>query len=208
VRAYWREYHLLRMATGDGLYSPSQLRGIQRAIEMQLDKLDFPRGHPPPDLTDAAEATQPEPYGAMSDGTEYTLEEVGQELGVTRERIRQIEGKALWRLSRMVEVRRLWGAPAERVARPLEPVQVFWKGCRCARYSRSPRAGYVYCRLCGGVWALDEAGAQRLIDRTWLATVKVAEEPPAAPPANAVEAELIALRAEVARLRQQLQGQP
>ncbi|MCX6081136.1 MAG: sigma-70 family RNA polymerase sigma factor [Chloroflexi bacterium] len=34
----------------------------------------------------------------LSDGTVYTLEEVGQKFGLTRERIRQIEGKALRRL--------------------------------------------------------------------------------------------------------------
>jgi RNA polymerase primary sigma factor len=31
----------------------------------------------------------------LDDGVEYTLEEVGQKFGLTRERIRQIEGKAL-----------------------------------------------------------------------------------------------------------------
>ena len=34
----------------------------------------------------------------LSDGNEYTLEEVGQKFGLTRERIRQIEGKALRQL--------------------------------------------------------------------------------------------------------------
>jgi RNA polymerase primary sigma factor len=34
----------------------------------------------------------------MEDGTERTLEEVGQAFGVTRERIRQIESKALRKL--------------------------------------------------------------------------------------------------------------
>ncbi len=34
----------------------------------------------------------------LDDGTEYTLEEVGQKFGLTRERIRQIEGSALRRL--------------------------------------------------------------------------------------------------------------
>jgi RNA polymerase primary sigma factor len=34
----------------------------------------------------------------LTDGHERTLEEVGQEFGVTRERIRQIEKKALQRL--------------------------------------------------------------------------------------------------------------
>jgi RNA polymerase primary sigma factor len=34
----------------------------------------------------------------LADGQSYTLEEVGQKFGLTRERIRQIEGKALRRL--------------------------------------------------------------------------------------------------------------
>jgi RNA polymerase primary sigma factor len=34
----------------------------------------------------------------LDDGVVYTLDEVGQRFGLTRERIRQIEGKALRRL--------------------------------------------------------------------------------------------------------------
>jgi RNA polymerase primary sigma factor len=34
----------------------------------------------------------------LQNGRSYTLEEVGQKFGLTRERIRQIEGKALRRL--------------------------------------------------------------------------------------------------------------
>jgi RNA polymerase primary sigma factor len=34
----------------------------------------------------------------LDDGNTYTLEEVGQKFGLTRERIRQIEGRALRRL--------------------------------------------------------------------------------------------------------------
>jgi len=36
----------------------------------------------------------------LSDGQDYTLEELGEELGVTRERVRQIENKALKKLGR------------------------------------------------------------------------------------------------------------
>lgn len=45
----------------------------------------------------------------LVDGRSRTLEEVGHEFGVTRERIRQIEGKALKRLHRSGEFRRLAG---------------------------------------------------------------------------------------------------
>ena len=43
----------------------------------------------------------------LADGTEYTLEEVGKEFNVTRERIRQIEAKALRKLRRPSNSRKL-----------------------------------------------------------------------------------------------------
>jgi len=43
----------------------------------------------------------------LEDGKSHTLEEVGQEFSVTRERIRQIEAKALAKLRKHKETRRL-----------------------------------------------------------------------------------------------------
>jgi RNA polymerase primary sigma factor len=43
----------------------------------------------------------------LDDGNSYTLEEVGQKFGLTRERIRQIEGKALRRLRHPRRARQL-----------------------------------------------------------------------------------------------------
>ena len=45
-------------------------------------------------------------YGLV-DGETYTLEEVGKKLGVTRERIRQIEVQALGRLRHPTHARKL-----------------------------------------------------------------------------------------------------
>ena len=43
----------------------------------------------------------------LEDGKQHTLEEVGQEFSVTRERIRQIEAKALAKLRKHKDARRL-----------------------------------------------------------------------------------------------------
>jgi len=58
----------------------------------------------------------------LDDGNEHTLEEVGQSFAVTRERIRQIEGKALRKLrhpSRSHKLRTFLGPPREINSRPL-----------------------------------------------------------------------------------------
>ena len=43
----------------------------------------------------------------LDDGVTHTLEEVGKEFGVTRERIRQIESKALERIKEHADVKKL-----------------------------------------------------------------------------------------------------
>ena len=46
---------------------------------------------------------------AINCDREYTLEEIGKQYGVTRERIRQIEAKALRKLKNNRDIRAYWG---------------------------------------------------------------------------------------------------
>jgi len=56
-------------------------------------------------------------FGLGPNGSEHTLEEVGQRFAVTRERIRQIEAKALRQAPPSVKVAEAEGVPGERKAK-------------------------------------------------------------------------------------------
>lgn len=74
----------------------------QIAVTMLKDQLDEVLGV----LTDRERRVLDLRYG-LTDGQERTLEEVGQEFEVTRERVRQIEAKALRKLSHLSRSRKL-----------------------------------------------------------------------------------------------------
>jgi RNA polymerase primary sigma factor len=59
---------------------------------------------------DTREATMVRMRFGLYDGRNWTLEEVGRKFNVTRERVRQIESKALRRLRMMPQLRALVNA--------------------------------------------------------------------------------------------------
>jgi RNA polymerase primary sigma factor len=58
----------------------------------------------------------------LGDGYSRTLEEVGRQFKVTRERIRQIEAKALRKMRHPTRIRQLHGFLEVREAKPPEPL--------------------------------------------------------------------------------------
>ncbi len=80
--------------------SPSQIAG-KRLLRKRLEEILI-------DLSPREQKILSMRFG-LKDGITHTLEEVGQEFGVTRERIRQIEAKALERMRQHEKSKRLEG---------------------------------------------------------------------------------------------------
>jgi hypothetical protein len=170
-REIWRESFLLNWYERGNLYSEGQLKSMERLITEDLREIDFPVGERPPDTTDDHGHDQPEPYGAVCDGTEYILDEIGAEFDVTRERARQICLRAMSKLlqkHRRLFVSLLTGefdwrsAAIEKTESEPE-----FKGCRCQSYDRSA-PGHIYCKSCGRVWRVSEGQELRIITSTML----------------------------------------
>ena len=79
----------------DDIYEASE----QRALRVTLENLMG-------ELSEREQEVLKARYG-FEDGVEKTLEKVGQTLGVTRERIRQIESKAIRKLSNPMRIKKL-----------------------------------------------------------------------------------------------------
>ena len=79
--------------------SPEESATIQLLIEQVKDMLSI--------LTEREQKILKMRFG-LEDGKSHTLEEVGQEFSVTRERIRQIEAKALSKLRKHKDARKLY----------------------------------------------------------------------------------------------------
>lgn len=79
----------------DGIYEEIEQRALREILEKLMGE-----------LSEREQAVLIARYG-FEDGVEKTLEEVGQTFGVTRERIRQIESKALRKLSHPTRIREL-----------------------------------------------------------------------------------------------------
>ena len=81
-------------------------------------------------------------YG-LGDGYTYTLEEVGRIFKVTRERVRQIEAKAVRKLQHPVRSRQLEGF-LDGQATPLTPQPPVPKGRRFFCFGRSASGGLAF----------------------------------------------------------------
>jgi len=178
---WFKEFYLLYWHDRGTLYTEGQLKAIKRDIKEGLRAIDFPVGEPTPELLDGHGYDQPEPYGALSDGQEHTLAEIGLVFDVNRERIRQICVGAMGKLLR--KHRRLlyslltgefdWrSADVEKVLATLreekiarEEAETEFLGCRCKAYDMV-LFGRIYCRACGKVWQVGEQQAMRILTAT------------------------------------------
>jgi RNA polymerase primary sigma factor len=91
----FRNINLDSLYWNDNVYKEIEQRGLRETLENLMEE-----------LTDREREVLRMRYG-FEDGDEKTLEEVGQMFGVTRERIRQIESKAIKKLSYPTRIRKL-----------------------------------------------------------------------------------------------------
>lgn len=175
----WHEFYLAYWYEHGTLYTDNQLEATKRLIVEELRALDFPVGEPQEDEHDSHEYDQPEPYGALSDGTSYTLDEIGLEFDISRERVRQIclngMRKLIYKHRRLLFS--LFTGEFDWASAKLEKIGIApeFVGCRHKTYERSA-PGYIYCRTCWQVWRMDERQAAGLLTNTMLQKSTIIED--------------------------------
>jgi len=93
------DYSMLMLSASSYSYAPSLDRIVIQQLREDLDAVLAT-------LNERQRLVIEKRFG-LADGKDYTLEEIGQEIGVTRERVRQIEAKALQRLRHPLRKRKL-----------------------------------------------------------------------------------------------------
>jgi hypothetical protein len=183
-----RELHLLHWHKYGNLYTDGQVAAIKRSVTKDLQAVNFPVGEPLPDVLDGHGYDQSEPYGAISDGNSYTLEEIGLELNVSRERARQIGVRAMGKLLhnhrrllvslltgefdwRIDDVEKILAAMGKRK----EETETEFSGCRCKTYEMVT-PGYVYCRTCWKVWRVSERQAMQILTAALIRKSAIVED--------------------------------
>lgn len=169
-RSFWRERYMLMWAETGRFYSDTIDRVHAEQIKETCLEHGIPFGEEPLDTFDRFEQDDDRYCTFISERTQ-TLKEVGEDLGVTRERIRCIQNRALRKLKLHWLIKELWyGEPqAMPLSNPESPPS-FAGGCKCRTRRKwdsvVPRV--IYCRSCGRTWELSDRDIQNILTREML----------------------------------------
>ncbi|WP_442929366.1 sigma-70 family RNA polymerase sigma factor [Micromonospora sp. WMMC273] len=99
-----------------------------------------------------------------------TLDEIGKRFGVTRERVRQIEARTMWKLQGRNDVidvvqsamtRGTWEAVLQRYSDLLEPYMKDWQTQELEDFDREYNRRYGSCEVCGREFGRTRNGRPR-----------------------------------------------